>query len=223
MQKIQKLNVKIQWGRNFLVTLMPCYTKFDLNHGKLNFNPNEVRFKPQEVRFKASKVRFPSQMASNMFKLKIGPNLVVFDFCFDFLKLDLTQVKFPFNMADNMFKLKIGGNLVVFGCCFESLTVEQWQFLWFLVMATIQNGQQYVMVEDWLKLRSFFSFKWSYGFWIQELISQMGSLNLALESYAVSFGLSGNYKYAIKHPLNPLWWLKALGEVRLHKKFNIEM
>ena len=70
-------------------------------------------------------------MASNMFKLKIGPNLVVFDFCFDFLKLDLsqrrldlnhrkldlTQVKFPFNMADNMFKLKIGGNLVVFGCC----------------------------------------------------------------------------------------------------------
>ena len=49
-------------------------------------------------------------------------------------------------MADNMFKLKIDPNTVVFGfhCKSLSLTVGPWQaFLWFLVIADIQDHQQH--------------------------------------------------------------------------------
>ena len=49
-------------------------------------------------------------------------------------------------MANNMFKLKIDPNTGVFGFCCKShyLLVEPWQpFMWFLVMADFQNGQQH--------------------------------------------------------------------------------
>ena len=57
-------------------------------------------------------------------------------------------------MADNMSKLSIDPNLVVFDfyCKSLSLILEKWQpFLWFWVMADIQDGRQHVKVVDWSK------------------------------------------------------------------------
>ena len=58
-------------------------------------------------------------------------------------------------MANMMLKLKISSNLVWFGFGCKSLCVlqELWlPFLWFLIMAKIQDGWYDVKVEDWPKL-----------------------------------------------------------------------
>ena len=60
-------------------------------------------------------------------------------------------------IVNMMLKLKIDPNLVVFAFCSKSLCrlYELWKlFLWFQVMAAIQDGWHYVEVEDWLKLSS---------------------------------------------------------------------
>ena len=57
------------------------------------------------------------------------------------------------NMTNNILKQKIYQNLWVFGFHCKSLSLEPWQlFLWFLVMAAIQDGHHHVLAEDWPKL-----------------------------------------------------------------------
>ena len=60
-------------------------------------------------------------------------------------------------MANNMSKLSIEPILVVFGFYCNSLSsiLEKYQlFLWFWVMADIQDGQQHIKSFDWPKLSS---------------------------------------------------------------------